>query len=285
MRRPNPRNIQAARATAIAMALLTGHAGAQPAADAVGPLPPTQAAEISTAERSSAATGAAETSAVEASPLGRPADAPRTDALRFRQPEQGEPQPAEAAAAIDPAAGWWRTAGALTVVVSLILAAAALMRRFAGRSGSLIHALGAGGRAPSGLLQILGRYPVGRGQTLVLLKLDRRVLLLCQTGASRGGGMQTLCEVTDPDEVASILLRTAEAEGRTLQARFREMIAGFDASHDTVEERMQPLPVRSPIAAQAAPGPHPTAVSGPDPVSQLASRLEAARRRGLEVSA
>jgi flagellar biogenesis protein FliO len=173
--------------------------------------------------------------------------------------------------------GWWRTAGALALVVVAILAIAGIVRRIVGRSNGLMHAIGAGGRAPSGLLQVLGRYPVGRGQTLILLKLDRRVLLLCQSVGAKGAGMRTLCEVTDPDEVASLLLHSAEAEGRSMTAKFREMVSGFDEAHERREVAMEPV-VTQPVESG---GRRPV---GTDPVHQLTSRLEGLRR-GVEVSA
>lgn len=168
--------------------------------------------------------------------------------------------------------GWWRTAGALAIIIALILAAGAGVRRWAGRSGRLLHAMGAGGRAPSGLLHVLGRYPVGRGQTLILLKLDRRVLLVCQSVGVKGAGMRTLCEIGDPEEVASIMMLAAEAEGRSISARFRELVSGFETSH---------LPAEAVVAPVEVPGARPRAAgAGPDPVGRLHSRLDSLRQAG-----
>jgi len=94
------------------------------------------------------------------------------------------------------------------------------MVRSARGVGGLRGQLGAGGRSPSGLLQVLGRYPVARGQTLVLLKLDRRVLLLCQTQSA----FSPLAEVTEPDEVASILRQSRDAEEESLSSRFNALL-------------------------------------------------------------
>jgi hypothetical protein len=91
-------------------------------------------------------------------------------------------------------------------------------------------ALGAGGRAPSGILEVLGRYPVGRGSTLILLKMDRRVLLLCQGRGGKLGGttMTTLTEVTDAEDVASILLKVRDEEGDTLASKFQGLLSASD---------------------------------------------------------
>ncbi|MCC7389937.1 MAG: FliO/MopB family protein [Phycisphaerales bacterium] len=169
--------------------------------------------------------------------------------------------------------GWWRTAGALAAIVALIFAGAAVLRKWGGAPGGLMHAIGAGGRAPSGVLSVLGRYPVGRGQTLVLLKLDRRVLLVCQSAGSRAGGMRTLCELTDPEEVASVVLFAGEAEGRTLSDRFREMVSGFERSHEDAEVVLAPRALPDRQAPRVTAG-------GTDPADRLHSRLDSLRRAG-----
>lgn len=124
-----------------------------------------------------------------------------------------------------------RTVWALTAVLAVIVIAGMAVRVAARRNGGLGGALGPGGRSPAGVLEVLGRYPVARGATLVLLKLDRRVLLLSQSAGGRlgaGAGFSTLCEVTDPEEVASILVKTRDAEGESMAHRFRSMLTRFD---------------------------------------------------------
>lgn len=230
----------------------------------------TEAAEHSSDAPSTPVSPAA---AIEDRPLGVPEGG--AAASRFRAGEgSSDIQRAKPAGPIEVGPGWWRTAGALAMVVVVILLIAGFARKLAGRSSGLMHAMGAGGRVPSGLLQVLGRYPVGRGQTLILLRLDRRVLLLCQSVGAKGAGMRTLCEVTDPDEVASLLLHAADAEGRSISAKFRDMVSGFDEAHGAREVAMQPVEVpetRSPRQA--------------DPVNQLASRLDGLRQRNVEISA
>lgn len=125
-----------------------------------------------------------------------------------------------------------QTGGALMLVVGLMFAAARIFQYISRRSG-LAGAIGAGGRAPAGLLEVLGRYPIGRGQTLVLLRVDNRVLLLAQSGGGlrfRGGSssLTTLCEMDSPEDVASILLKTRDADQESLAAKFRHMLGRFD---------------------------------------------------------
>lgn len=176
--------------------------------------------------------------------------------------------------------GWWRTAGALAVILVLIFAVAAGVRKWGGAAGGLMHQMGAGGRAPSGVLSVLGRYPVGRGQTLVLLKLDRRVLLVCQQAGARGGGMRTLCELTDPEEVAAVVMHAAEAEGRSLSAKFREMVSGFERAHDETGVTVPAIEVPERRAMPAMVGSF-----GPDAADRLHSRLDSLRQAGWGGSA
>jgi hypothetical protein len=128
--------------------------------------------------------------------------------------------------------GWFlRTVLALAGVLALIVVSGAVTRALARGRGGLAGAFGPGGRAPSGVISVLGRYPVSRGQKLVLLHMDRRILLISQSAGGRlgtGGGMATLCEITDPDEVASILIRSRDAESDSMSERFRSMLGAVD---------------------------------------------------------
>lgn len=119
----------------------------------------------------------------------------------------------------------------LGAVVAVILLAGAGIRRLARGKGGLLSELGAGGRAPAGVLEVLGRYPISRGSTLVLLKLDRRILLTCQTHGRRSGGpsMSMLCEINDPEEVASLLMKTREEEGDSLAKKFQSILKQEEA--------------------------------------------------------
>jgi hypothetical protein len=127
------------------------------------------------------------------------------------------------------------TALPLAGVLSLILGAGAVVRFLAKRAG-LKGALGAGGRGPAGILEVIGRYPIARGSTLVLLKVDRRMLLLSQTATGRlglGATFSTLCEISDPEEVGSILLKAQEAQGDSMARRFQGLLS-------RQEEMMEP---------------------------------------------
>lgn len=76
---------------------------------------------------------------------------------------------------------------AMGVVVLLLLVVRAVLKRTAGGFGS--------GKRPAGVLQVHGRYPVGRGQHLMLIQVGPRMLLV-----HRGGGrMNTLAEFSGGD--------------------------------------------------------------------------------------
>lgn len=254
-----------------AVVLGAAAAGAQPTGDVstsqfVGPTLPGDAGSeaVAAAAEVGRARAAPEGAATESKPLGA-SEGTFRERMALREAAASAPAGAPVLRAGE---GWWRTAGALAIILTLIFAVAALVRRWAGRSGGLLQSLGAGGRSPSGLLYVLGRYPAGRGQTLVLLKLDRRVLLVSQSAGMKGGGMRTLCELSDPDEVASIVMHAAEAEGRSLSARFRELVSGFESSHGDAEVVLPPIEVPDTRGVR----------TGADPVGRLHSRLDSLRR-------
>lgn len=135
-----------------------------------------------------------------------------------------------------------RTFAALAFVLVLAVGGATLLKKVAKGRGGLLGALGPGGPSPSGLMEILGRYPVGSGQTLVLLRLDRRVLLLHQTTSRKGASMRTLAEVADADEVASILMKTREEETERVDNGFREAMRKLETDFSMFEAESQPSP-------------------------------------------
>ena len=142
--------------------------------------------------------------------------------------------------------------------------------------GGLASQIGAGGRAPSGVLEVLGRFPVARGQTLVLLKMDRRILLLGMGTA----GFSTLAEITDPDEVASLLVKTRDDEGETLAAKFNAMLRGMERDPASAPDSGGPVTPRAALrraAERAAVTPRARDTSDADTTDDLARRLERLR--------
>lgn len=157
--------------------------------------------------------------------LVRESDIPLMAARRSSRESEGE-------SATSGGGGWTRSLASVALVVGLILVLAAVARFASRRSGSVAAMLGPGGRAPSGVLEVLARYPVGRGQVLVLLRIDRRVLLLSQNMAGKGGGFSTLAQFDEPSEVAAILRQTRDESSESMSARFRQAMERFQGGDD-----------------------------------------------------
>lgn len=130
---------------------------------------------------------------------------------------------------IDPRAGdVIQVLSALAAVIGL-----AVFLRLA--TSKLSRGLAGGGR-PSGVLEVLARYPIARGQQLLLLKLGRRIVLTHATG----GAMRTLTEVTDNDEVAALLARIEAGSSGRDSLRFRSMLNQFKHEHDLAQQKSEP---------------------------------------------
>ncbi len=197
------------------------------------------------------------------------------------RPRESEPIRREADASADGLRGELRTLAALVGVVGAILSLAWVVRRTARARGGLAAAAGVGGRSPAGLLSVLGRYPIARGQTLILMRLDRRVLLLSQTWARGAARLSTLAEITDPEEVASILVKAQDAEGESVSERFKAIVERLN--HEPPERAVTVVPpvVKADwferTGAKARPTPKPApGVPQPAAASHAARRPQAA---------
>jgi flagellar biogenesis protein FliO len=203
--------------------------------------------------------------------------------------------------------GVTRTILSLSVVIALILLIAGVVKKLSGRVGGLTAALGAAGKAPSGILSILGRYPLDRSTTLILLRVDRRVLLLCQTRASGRFGSGTACVVTLSEfaseaDVASIVAKATAADGKAPSQRFQQALedegvlpeepaparpapAAKPAKKQTEQEALAAM-LRAALEASkaerpaAAPAtPKPSKIGGSDAAAELRTRLAAMRAK------
>lgn len=171
-------------------------------------------------------------------PLGVPASV-HNDAAERSERERGGGGLSEVLAMLGPLAA-----------VLAVIAGMAFVVRAAGKRSGLAGLLGAGGRAPSGVVEVLGRYPVGRGQMLALLKVGRRVLVVGQT-QGRGGGMRTLSEITDVDEVAALVTKAADAAGTSLAKAFTSALHRQDDAIAATLVEAKPMPARGPDAPSA----------------------------------
>lgn len=121
------------------------------------------------------------------------------------------PAPAGGAAAARPRAVW-STVWSLVLVIGTIAAVALGWRWLARRSPSL--SMYGPSRAPAGLVELLGRYPLARGSGLVLLRVHNRVLLVSQGSGVSASGSCALASFDDPAEVAGILALVREHDAR-----------------------------------------------------------------------
>ena len=148
----------------------------------------------------------------EATPLGQP-----NTIFSARPTNDVSADEKSALSRLDPRTnGVVRTAGGLAIIMVLLVAVRSVLKRF----GSPM----AGGR-PSGVLQILARFPIGRGQNLVLLQLGRRIVLVYQTKTA----MTALSEMSDPDEVAQLLARVEAGSSEKQSAGFHKVLSRLAA--------------------------------------------------------
>ena len=96
---------------------------------------------------------------------------------------------------------------ALAVVLGLIFGLRYLARRAFPQA--------AGGR-PTGAVRVLGRTSVAPRQQVMLLQVGRRVLVV----GDSGGAMRSLAEISDPDEVASLIGQTQRQQQTTPTQQF-----------------------------------------------------------------
>ncbi len=167
-------------------------------------------------------------SSTESQPIGVPAE--RTTLF-------GGSDTAGAEASPFARGGYLQTIVSLLGVLLLIVGLAQVYKRLARSQGGLVGQIGAGGQAPSGILEVVGRYPISKGMTLVVLKFDRRILLLSHATGGRGksakvGSMELLCELSDPEEVASILLKARSAAGESIAQSFEQTLREADGYTD-----------------------------------------------------
>lgn len=164
-----------------------------------------------------------------ARPLGRPASifslgSASASSSESKVDEEGSASASSGLGAFDPrSSSIARTVGALAIVLGGIFLLAMVVKR--------VNPMWARAGRPSGVLEILARYPVARGQQLVLLKLARRIILVHQTKAA----MTTIADVSDPGEVAALMSRIEAASGRPRGAAFQSQLTEATADYDVLD--------------------------------------------------
>lgn len=121
-----------------------------------------------------------------------------------------------------------RLFGAMGLIIGLILALKWILQRSSSKFD--------GADRPSGVLEVLARYPFGKGQQLVLLKLGRRIILTHQTAE----GLATVSEITEENEVASLLARVEAGTRKKGEKKFQAFLNNYQAHHTTQSSASSP---------------------------------------------
>jgi len=132
------------------------------------------------------------------------------------------------------------TGAALGATLLAIVLARSAVKRFGGKL------VGAG--RPQGVVEVLARYPVARGQHIVLLKVGRRVIVTHQ-GAQ---GMKTLSEFSGEAEVADLIGRCEAGARASSPFSFDALLRQSGKSIDADEGRAERLVAGAAKPATAA---------------------------------
>lgn len=102
--------------------------------------------------------------------------------------------------------------GALAIVVGLIFIGRAAMRKFV--PGASVS----GGK---GVIETLARYPIGRSQSVVLLRIGSQIVALNQTKDQS----QSILVISEPLEVAKIIGQIEGQDPTSIQASFNRVLS------------------------------------------------------------
>ncbi|MCI0631620.1 MAG: flagellar biosynthetic protein FliO [Phycisphaerales bacterium] len=111
-----------------------------------------------------------------------------------------------------------RVAGAMVIVVGLLLGVRLVLRRVGTGIGGAMRGEGA--------IEIVARYPVARGQRLLLVRLANRIVLVHQSGSS----MTALSEIAEPAEVEEVLSQVGGSGGSGAGQRVASLFGGLLAN-------------------------------------------------------
>ncbi len=187
---------------------------------------------------------------------------------RARQPQTPGPSTPSPSASKSATSGALSAVGALIVVIGLILVLARLFRR---HSPLFSQSL------PNEVLEVLGRRYLDQRQSILLLRIGSRILVV----GSSPAGLQGIGELSDPVEVDLVAgMCRPNRNGQGLGSSFFNLIKGQTAPSAKVgraEPAHRSPPRRSPPRASepVVPG-EPPDVRGPDSEQELIRRLRGA---------
>jgi flagellar biosynthetic protein FliO len=111
---------------------------------------------------------------------------------------------------------WWRTLGALTLVIGLILGMRWVLRRTSRMRSS---------SGSSQVIEVLSRTSISPRQSLLLVRVGQRMLVV---GA--GETLTTLAEIDDPTQVAELLGSVEQARASSLTNTFARALGQWRSS-------------------------------------------------------
>ena len=161
------------------------------------------------------------------------------------------------------------TALALGATLLVIVLARSAIKRFGGKLP--------GAKRPEGVVMVLARYPVARGQQIVLLKVGGRVIVANQ-GAQ---GMQTLSEFSSQAEVAELVARCEAGDRAKSAFSFDALLRQSDKSFDGAAAKG--ASTNAPTNAAAKSAAKPTA-RGLDPRDALPALLRDAEIETVDLT-
>jgi len=116
--------------------------------------------------------------------------------------------------------GWaLSTLAALGVVIGLIFGARWLYTKM---GGAVVA-------RPSPVIEVLSRTPVAPKNHVLLLRVGQRVLVVGDSSS----GLSTLADVTDPEEVATLLQSVSTHSDRSVTKSFNSLVSRFNGDYDT----------------------------------------------------
>jgi flagellar biogenesis protein FliO len=158
--------------------------------------------------------------------------------------------------------------GALAVVIALILILARIFRR---HSPLFSQAL------PTEALEILGRRFLDQRQSIVLLRIGSRILVV----GSSAAGLQGIGEVSDPVEVDLIAgMCRGSRNGQKLGTSFLSLLKGQSVSQTAGRQRSEPPRRPDPRVSESLIANELTPERMSDPERELARRLRGASTSG-----
>jgi flagellar biogenesis protein FliO len=158
--------------------------------------------------------------------------------------------------------------GALAVVIGLILVLARVFRRHAPLFSQAL---------PTEALEILGRRFVDQRQSIVLLRIGSRILVV----GSSPAGLQGIGEVSDPVEVDLIAgICRGSRNGQKLGTSFLSLLKGQSVSQTTPRHRNEPARRPEPRVSESAVANELPPARMSDPEQELSRRLRSGSTPG-----